>query len=125
MICIWKVPESLQLTHRGTQSPIDLGFASFHAAFCALNEIELSQTLQNELDHGNDQNVLNDLGYKEELKDLLSLLRLHVGIGSGILKGYHVGGVLNRWEYFVTGMHYRFFIYLFFPLPHQKKMFDV
>ena len=30
-------------------------------------------------------------------------LKIHVGIGVGNIVGFHVGGLRNRWEYFVMG----------------------
>ena len=30
-------------------------------------------------------------------------LSVHVGVGCGQIAGFHVGGLLKRWEYFVMG----------------------
>jgi class 3 adenylate cyclase len=41
--------------------------------------------------------------YEDDISRLVAELNIHVAIGSGMVYGYHVGGVDRKWEYLIDG----------------------
>lgn len=56
-----------------------LGILTYHAVACSLDAVAV---------------VANDQ---------TSTLALHIGIGASEISGNHVGGILNRWEFYISG----------------------
>ena len=41
--------------------------------------------------------------FEDEISELVAKLNIHVAIGAGMVYGYHVGGVGQKWEYLIDG----------------------
>lgn len=77
LIVLWETESSL-----GKQTPV--GQLALRAIRCAIEA----------------QHVLNAVSVGQAT---LSTLGMHVGIGASQVTGNHVGGVLNRWEFYLSG----------------------
>ncbi|GMF19466.1 unnamed protein product [Phytophthora fragariaefolia] len=84
LIVMWETEAS-----RGKVTPAgELVYRAVCCALEALHALEVSTRVNDEHD--------NEHSY-------LKLLGMHVGIGASEMSGNHVGGVLNRWEFYLSG----------------------
>ncbi|KAG7376869.1 hypothetical protein PHYPSEUDO_012634 [Phytophthora pseudosyringae] len=84
LIVMWETEAS-----RGKVTPA--GELVYRAVCCAL---EALQALESAVTSSNEH---------ESEQEHLKLLGMHVGIGVSDMTGNHVGGVLNRWEFYLSG----------------------
>lgn len=97
----------------GDEYGVDLGLLVYYASLCALHQRDLPQLLRQRLDrveagHFNKKHkeTLRSGGWDAEVETLAQYLGVHIGIGAGAVQGFHVGGIRNRWEYFITGLFF-------------------
>ncbi|RHY34254.1 hypothetical protein DYB32_001055 [Aphanomyces invadans] len=74
---------------------VDPGVLLFTAISCALKVLSVLETSQ-------DQKHTNS-SPPTSISGGLGALKMHVGLGFSTVTGNHVGGLLNRWEFYVAG----------------------
>ncbi|DAZ95751.1 TPA: hypothetical protein N0F65_006399 [Lagenidium giganteum] len=77
MIVLWETEESL-----GQET--NPGVLTYSAVKCALEALEVLESVSRTESH-------------------MAILGMHIGIGVSTMTGNHVGGVLDRWEFYLSG----------------------
>ncbi|GMH61164.1 hypothetical protein TL16_g03198 [Triparma laevis f. inornata] len=93
MIVIWRVEDG-----QGKGTSRDMMDETAKAKSCAL-ATQCAKKATMLLDE--QQNRNSSTGSKVLRPDMT--LKIHVGVGCGQIAGFHVGGLLKRWEYFIMG----------------------